>query len=76
MDNDTRLEKQEDIIQHIEHYFKSIYSKEEWCRPNLDDLPINSIEEDKASWLEREFCSRSRWVPASQLSAVLEGCEG
>lgn len=38
VDGDRRLESKEEIINHIEEYFASLYSKDAWERPSLDNL--------------------------------------
>lgn len=44
-----------DAISHITGYFSTLYTKEDWLRPSLDNLAFESIGEADASWLEREF---------------------
>lgn len=53
-DNVCLVEK-EDIIDHITCFFSSLYSKEDWTKPSLDDIAFNSIGEDEVAWLERDF---------------------
>lgn len=54
-DGNTRLEDQEDTINHTLNYFTSLYAKEDWDMPVLDNLDFAMISEESASWLEREF---------------------
>lgn len=54
-DGEARLEKREDIGHHIEDFFTTLYSKEEWERPLLNNLVFNSIGGDNAHWLLRPF---------------------
>lgn len=55
MDGDVRLDKKEKIIQHILKFYSSFYSKEDRVRPLLNNLRFETIGEENASWLEREF---------------------
>lgn len=45
----------EKISDHIMDYFSSLYLREEWNRPKLDNLHFPSIGEDRAQWPERGF---------------------
>lgn len=54
-DGEVRLDNKEDIIDHIQEYFQSLYSKESWNHPLLDNLHFTSIGEDSVNWLERRF---------------------
>lgn len=44
-----------DAISHIIGYFSTLYTKEDWLRPSLDNLVFESIREADAFWLEIEF---------------------
>lgn len=55
MNGDVGLDNREDIIKHILDYFISLYSKDSWIRPLLDNLNFASIGNDKAIWLEKAF---------------------
>lgn len=55
VDGDRRLERKEEIINHIKEYFVSLYSKDAWERPSLDNLEFAGIGDEKAQWLERKF---------------------
>eukprot|EP00268_Persea_americana_P014031 TRINITY_DN16210_c0_g1_i8.p2 TRINITY_DN16210_c0_g1~~TRINITY_DN16210_c0_g1_i8.p2 ORF type:complete len:227 (+),score=36.61 TRINITY_DN16210_c0_g1_i8:18-698(+) len=50
-----RLEKKEEIISHIIDYFHSLYTAEGWERPYLGNLDFETIGEEEAEWLERNF---------------------
>lgn len=55
MDGETRLKDCNSITTHIIDFFRSLYTKEEWDRPTLDNLNFAVIMDDIASWLESEF---------------------
>lgn len=58
MDGQRRLEKKKEIINHIQHYFVSLYSDEGWERPTLDYIGFESFDvigAQSAQWLAREF---------------------
>lgn len=50
-----RLEGRDKIDQHILNYFSSLYSKENWNRPSLDNLEFARFEIEEAQWIERRF---------------------
>lgn len=45
----------DDIINHIKDFSCSLYSRDEWYRPLLDNLDFACIGEESAQWMEREF---------------------
>ena len=49
------MEKKEEIIKHIEDYFVSLYAREDWDGPSLDNVDFVVIMKEIALWLEREF---------------------
>lgn len=51
----TRLDNREDIIKHVEDYFISLYEREAWDRPLLDNLAFGMIGDERVQWLERDF---------------------
>lgn len=53
-DGSARLDKKEDNTNSITGFFHPLYTKE-WQRPSLNNLAFDSIGEEEASWLEREF---------------------
>lgn len=55
LDEDRRLERKEEIIEHIEEYFIKLDSKERWKRPSLDNMQFAKLQEEKMQWLERKF---------------------
>lgn len=55
MDGQRRLENKEEIINHIEDYFASLYADEGWERPSLDNIAFDVIGAQWAQWLERKF---------------------
>lgn len=82
-----RLDKKEEIIQHILEFYSSFYSKEDRVHPLLNNLRFETIGEENASWLEREFeeeirfafftlggdkSLKSRWISDGFLSVFLE----
>lgn len=50
-----RVEKKEELIGTRKYYFVSLYTKEIWERPSLDNLEFEGIGEERALWLERKF---------------------
>lgn len=54
LDINSRLIEGEDIIDHIKDFFATLYAKEDWDRPSLDNLHFHKIGDVNASWLERE----------------------
>lgn len=55
IEGSSRLEDRESITKHILEYFLSLYAKEDWDKPSLQNLHFASIREGSARWLEREF---------------------
>lgn len=49
------MENQEDITGHVKEFFTSLYTKEKWEWPSLNNLAFNRIGKDYVQWLEREF---------------------
>ena len=43
MDGQRRPEEKKEIINHIQHYFASLYSNEGWERPSLDNIGFDVI---------------------------------
>jgi hypothetical protein len=44
-----------EISEHIVQFYKNLYTEQFSWRPLLDGLSFDSIDEAKASWLERNF---------------------
>eukprot|EP00268_Persea_americana_P025519 TRINITY_DN24876_c0_g1_i1.p1 TRINITY_DN24876_c0_g1~~TRINITY_DN24876_c0_g1_i1.p1 ORF type:complete len:195 (+),score=47.76 TRINITY_DN24876_c0_g1_i1:421-1005(+) len=55
MDGEKRLEKKDEIINHVKDYFYSLYADEGWERSSLENLAFEVIGEQEAQWLERKF---------------------
>ena len=55
LDEDRRLERNEEIIEHIKQYFIKLYSKERSKRPSLDNMQFVKLHEERMQWLERKF---------------------
>eukprot|EP00268_Persea_americana_P014504 TRINITY_DN16459_c0_g1_i15.p1 TRINITY_DN16459_c0_g1~~TRINITY_DN16459_c0_g1_i15.p1 ORF type:complete len:267 (+),score=35.19 TRINITY_DN16459_c0_g1_i15:1186-1986(+) len=55
VDGDVRLSERENIVNHIKDFFATLYAKEEWDIPALDNLQFDSIGEVNAAYLESEF---------------------
>ena len=55
VNGNQRLEKREDIVEHITLFFKNLYSKEKWNRPFPDNLPFSDSDATEATWMERPF---------------------
>ena len=55
VDGDVRLSDRENIVNHIKDFFATLYAKEEWDIPALDNLQFDSIGEVNAAYLESEF---------------------
>lgn len=55
MDCEEKLENREEIINHFKKFLTSLYVKEDWVRPLVDNIAFDSINSDKAQWLERDF---------------------
>eukprot|EP00268_Persea_americana_P033732 TRINITY_DN33363_c1_g1_i1.p2 TRINITY_DN33363_c1_g1~~TRINITY_DN33363_c1_g1_i1.p2 ORF type:complete len:107 (+),score=7.79 TRINITY_DN33363_c1_g1_i1:744-1064(+) len=86
LDGNRRLDDRADITNHIVEFFTGLYSGEDWDRPYLDNLSLNSLSVEKATKLERGFeeetvrlavsdlggdSAQSGWFPDSFLSALL-----
>lgn len=55
VDGDVRLYDREAIVNHIKDFFATLYAKEEWDRPALDNLHFDTIGEVNVADMEREF---------------------
>lgn len=49
IDEGDCLTKKEDIINHITSFFTSLYSREDWTRPTVDNMRFASIRAEEAS---------------------------
>lgn len=49
------IEDQDAVINHVAIFFESIWSKEDWVRPRLDNLVFDETGELQASWFQRDF---------------------
>ena len=56
------LEKKEEIISHIEDFFRSLYADESWERPTLDNMAFDSMGDHWAQWLERMKFTKRCWI--------------
>lgn len=61
MNGEIKLTDRESISSHILDCIRSLYAKEDWDTPALDNLDFASISEDSPSWLEIEFEEREVW---------------
>lgn len=55
MVGDVTLECKDEIVQHVQNYFISLYSKDQWNRSSLDNLDSTTLEFEQAQWLRRKF---------------------
>ena len=55
MVNGNRVQDREGITNHIIGFFGNLFSKNERCKPSLDNLQNPTISEENAKWLEEEF---------------------
>lgn len=55
VDGEVKLVNRDDIINHITDFFRSLYSRDEWDRPLLDNLNFACIREESAQWMDRVF---------------------
>lgn len=55
MDCEENLENREELIHHFKKFLTFLYFKEDWVRPLVGNIAFDSINLDKAQWLEREF---------------------
>lgn len=46
--DDTVVHNESKINQHIEEYYKSLYTEKDYARPKLDRLNFNTIEKEQA----------------------------
>ena len=76
MVGDVRLESKDEIVQHIQNYFISLYSKDQWNRPSFDNLDFATLEFKQAQWLQRKFEEEVRAAIFALVGDKTPGPEG